>query len=855
MNNTIESTTAQDEIRRRSEELAALNAVAAIVSQSLNLQFALESALKKVLELTGIESGSIYLLDDMSMELITRAHHGVSEELLRDGDRLKVGEEFTGGVALSGTPMVVEDVSNDPRLHRTVLKKEGYRSLVSIPLRSKGRALGVMTLVTREQRRFTLSDLQLLASFGDVVGVAIENAMLYAQLAASEANYRGMFENAAVGIYRSTPAGKMLEANDTLARLLGYASGYELLNVWTPELYVDAGDRRRWQEELEREDVLETEVRMRRRDGRAIWIHDVGRVVRDADGQVLYYEGTISDITERKEAEEALRRSQDRLARIYDVMTRYQGQALYDHAAETLAELLGMKYVFIDELDRDGRALYTLASYHQGVIQGGRRYELGSLACERSIAERKPLVFPQGVRDIFPADSELNSWLIESYAAAPLMDSQGNAIGVVVAMDEQPKAPDEIEPRILQMVGQRIGAEIERQRQEEAQRRLQEQLFQSQKMESVGTLAGGIAHDFNNLLTGIMGFSEMMMMKLGSDHQFADYLKRILSLGGRARDLIQQLLLFSRPTTGAKAKCNLRVFLDDAMVLLRRTIPENVEIDMRMPGECLVVEVNPSQLQQVVLNLAVNARDAMPTGGRLGIEAHSVVMSEIPAEAHGQAEPGRFVRLTISDTGAGIPPHVLSHIFEPFFTTKDVGRGSGLGLSVVYGIVKAHGGWIEVESELEHGTRFHIHLPLVEGIVEQETSPESEQIVGGDETILIVEDEPMVLEMGRNLLQMLGYHVYAAREGREAVSLYTRHREEIDLVLLDVVMPQMSGQKAFARLRAVNPQAKILLVTGYSPEDVAEDLLRQGAEGVVQKPYNMVTLARSIRQSLDNRIV
>jgi signal transduction histidine kinase/CheY-like chemotaxis protein len=563
---------------------------------------------------------------------------------------------------------------------------------------------------------------------------------------------------------------------------------------------------------------------------------------------VVGFTGIIRDVSDSRRAEE-------RLARMYDVVTRYQGAGLYDHAVETLAELLEMQFVFIGEVLVGEQEVQALAIYNRGAIEHGKKYQVRSMACERAIRERQLCIYPEGAREVFPLDAELREWAIESYIAAPIVDSQGGVIGVVVAMDQRPKRPGEIEARILQIVGQRIGAEIERQRQDEAHRWLQEQLFQSQKMESVGTLAGGIAHDFNNLLTGIMGFAEMTLMKLGSDHDYADYLKRILSLGGRARDLIQQLLLFSRPTRGERTRCHLRGFLEEVMVLLRRTIPENIEIEIKVTGERLMIEANPSQIQQVILNLAVNARDAMPTGGRLLIEADAVVVEDVPTEMRSQSQPGRYVRLTISDTGEGIPHEILSHIFEPFFTTKDVGKGTGLGLSVVYGIVRAHGGWVEVESDIGQGTRFHVYLPLVDGVAEQNVREQGEDVVGGDETILLVEDEPMVLEMGRNLLQMLGYRVYAAQGGREAVSLYTKHRDEIDLVLLDVVMPQMSGPKAFAKMRAVNPQAKILLVTGYSPEEVAKELMRQGADGIVQKPYNLMTLARQVRQSLDGRIV
>jgi signal transduction histidine kinase/CheY-like chemotaxis protein len=468
------------------------------------------------------------------------------------------------------------------------------------------------------------------------------------------------------------------------------------------------------------------------------------------------------------------------------------------------------------------------------------------------IEEQRLYCYPQRLQESFPQDWLLREWKIESYIGAPITDSAGSVVGIVNALDRRVREFTETEARILQIVGQRIGAEIERRRREEAQRKLQEQLFQAQKMESVGTLAGGVAHDFNNLLTGIMGFTEIAAQELGSTDPRFEHLQQVLSLSARARELVRQLLLFSRPAAEGRQICRLHVFLGEIATLLRRTIPENIEIEPAWVGEEINVEVNPSQLQQVLLNLAVNGRDAMADGGRLRIEATTVSVSRATVPAQATVPTGRFVRVSVSDTGEGIPAPILPHIFEPFFTTKEVGKGTGLGLSVAYGIVKAHGGWIEVESQVGQGTSFHIYLPVAERARAEAAADDEEDIVGGDETILIVEDEPTVRTLGRKVMEKLGYHVLIAQDGREAIEVYAAHQDEIDLVLLDVIMPQMSGQRAFEELRALNSQVKILLVTGYSPGDLTEDLVLRGAQGIVQKPYNMKTLATVVRQCLDN---
>jgi signal transduction histidine kinase/ActR/RegA family two-component response regulator len=495
----------------------------------------------------------------------------------------------------------------------------------------------------------------------------------------------------------------------------------------------------------------------------------------------------------------------------------------------------------------------ALAFYSQGEVQHGKVYDLRDTPCQKVIDERRLYSYSQRLQDLFPDDVLLREWGIECYIGAPITDSAGSVVGIVNAMDRRVREFTETETRILQIVGQRIGAEIERRRREEAQRKLQEQLFQAQKMESVGTLAGGVAHDFNNLLTGIMGFTEIAASELGSvDPQFEN-LQQVLSLSARARELVRQLLLFSRPAAEGRQICRLHMFLAEIATLLRRTIPENIEIEPILVEEEMNVEVNPSQLQQVLLNLAVNARDAMSDGGRLRIEAAPMSVSRTTAQTHSNVQSGRFVRVTVSDTGEGIPAPILPHIFEPFFTTKEIGKGTGLGLSVAYGIIKAHGGWIEVESQVGQGTSFHIYLPVAEQAGAEHAEGDEEDIVGGTETILIVEDEPTVRTLGRKVLEKLGYRVLIAQDGREAVEVYAAHQDEIDLVLLDVIMPQMSGQRAFEELRRLNPQVKIVLVTGYSPGDVTEDLVLRGAQ-MVQKPYDMRTLATVVRQCLDNMI-
>jgi PAS domain S-box-containing protein len=383
---------------------------------------------------------------------------------------------------------------------------------------------------------------------------------------------------------------------------------------------------------------------------------------------------------------------------------------------------------------------------------------------------------------------------------------------------------------------------------------LEAQLLQAQKLESLGTMVGGIAHDFNNMLTGILGFAQLLLHEVEPRSRVYEGLQRIEVLGDRAADMVRQLLAFSRQDVSQKKSLSLHPFLKEISKLLERMIPENIEVELNLAGEDFMVEVDPTQLQQVVMNLAVNARDAMPEGGQLRIETARAQLDDAFCQAHPDLHPGFYVRLSVSDTGTGIPPEIRSRIFDPFFTTKPVGKGTGLGLPVVYGIVKNHGGVIEVESEVGQGTTMQVYLPLTEKPMIEESLPPVEALQG-TETILLVEDEPTVLQLGQTALEHFGYRVLTARDGVEALEVYQAHQGEIALVILDMVMPRMGGPEAFRELKRLDPTVKVLLVTGYrSGQETAEQLLQEaGVGGLVRKPYHVHELAQAVRAALESQ--
>ncbi len=384
-------------------------------------------------------------------------------------------------------------------------------------------------------------------------------------------------------------------------------------------------------------------------------------------------------------------------------------------------------------------------------------------------------------------------------------------------------------------------------------RQLEEQLRQSQKMEAIGQLAGGIAHDFNNILAAIMMQAELAGMDENVPKTVQDGLQQIRIYSERASNLIRQLLIFSRRQVMQPREVNLNEIVISLAKMLRRIIGEDVSLQLHLHTAPLVTCADAGMLDQVILNLAVNGRDAMTEGGRLLIETAEKTVDKAFARLNPDAVPGRYVWLSVSDTGSGMSPEILSRIFEPFFTTKEPGKGTGLGLATVYGIVKQHRGWIQVCSRPQQGATFQIFLPATEAAfatVPGKAAPAKPR--GGTETILLVEDEPSVRMMTRGLLERYGYHVLEASNGMEALEVWEKQRSSISLLLTDLVMPAgVSGQQLAGRLKEYNPGLRIIFLSGYSAEIAGRQLHLRSGENFIQKPFLPDQLLELIRRNLD----
>jgi PAS domain S-box-containing protein len=382
---------------------------------------------------------------------------------------------------------------------------------------------------------------------------------------------------------------------------------------------------------------------------------------------------------------------------------------------------------------------------------------------------------------------------------------------------------------------------------EEEKNRLEAQLVQAQKMEAVGTLAGGIAHDFNNLLMAAQGNLSLMLYEIDSTHPHFEPLKNIEKQIKSGATLTSQLLGFARKGQYHVRPISLTELVEETSNAFGRT-RKDTTIHRELADDLFAIEADQGQIEQVLLNLYVNATDAMPGGGELTLKTMNVTQKDMKGKLY-DPKPGKYVLLMVTDTGAGMDKEMQERIFDPFFTTKEMSRGTGLGLASAYGIIKSHGGYIDVDSEEGKGATFSIYLPAKDKKVEKIVIVD-EKIVKGTETILVVDDEAMVLDAAVKILEKLGYTVIEAKGGREALEIYEANKNKIDMVVLDMVMPDIGGGKAYDRMKEINPKVKVLLSSGYSIESEAKEILARGCDGFIQKPFSMRELSQGVREIL-----
>jgi two-component system, cell cycle sensor histidine kinase and response regulator CckA len=548
--------------------------------------------------------------------------------------------------------------------------------------------------------------------------------------------------------------------------------------------------------------------RMIAADGKSKWLRDIVTVIVE-NGEAVKLCGLIVCVADYKEAEQVLRTSEERLQALVSSLPIILF-ALDREGVFTLSEGKGLEMLGRRRGDRVGYSLFDLYPDHPEIIGAFKRSLQGeTLATTAQVGD---LVF--------------EAW------CAPCRDENGRISGVIgVATDI-----------------------TENKRDEAIRRSLEQQLLQAQKMESVGRLAGGIAHDFNNLLTAIIGYGQLILGELGPDHPVASDTQEILAAGYRAASLTSQLLAFSREALVHKS-VDLNETIANITKMLGRVIGEDVELRFSPDPDMPLVWADAGQIEQVLMNLAINARDAMPDGGTLIIETRHAYLDSLDCCRHPWTRPGMYARISVTDNGVGMDPSTKERIFEPFFTTKEPGKGTGLGLAVVYSIVEQHQGLVRVHSQSGIGTTFSIFIPIKDVTSEEETKPDEAPVRGGSETILLAEDEKAVRELARNALGSLGYELLVANDGEEALRIYETNRQQISLAVFDWVMPRMGGLEAYRRIRASGSDVPVMFVTGYGEEVGRTEGLEDEELTLLRKPYGVAELGRKVREVLDQTAV
>jgi len=632
----------------------------------------------------------------------------------------------------------------------------------------------------------------------------LERKRLEEQLLQNEEIYHSIGESIDYGVWISEPDGRSIYASESFLKMLGMTQEEWHDSILEEVVHPDDLEQTNaaWKECVRTGTKWESEQRYRGVDGQWHWILSRGVPVKGKQGQILRWVGVNLDITERKKAE--------------------------DHLAEQAA-LLDKARDAILVRNLEGKILF----WNKGAerMYGWTREE----AVGRNIRE---LIY-SNPQEFFEVDERLIR-LGEWQGELQLLAKSGQKITVeayiTLIRDNQgsPKSVLAISTDITE------------------KKRLEAQFLRAQRMESIGTLAGGIAHDLNNILAPIL-MSIDLLKSTATDPQAGQILDAIGVSARRGADIVRQVLLFARGTEGQKIEVQPRHIVEDIASIIQDTFPKNIQLEFLIPKDTWTILGDPTQVHQVLLNLCLNARDAMPNGGNLTIGVENCVLDDQYAAMNVQIKPGRYVRINVTDSGTGVPPEILDRIFDPFFTTKELSKGTGLGLSTAMGIVKSHGGIINVYSELDKGTTFKVYLPAMDSTSETLKLPFAEvsQPRGNGETVLVVDDEASILIITSQTLQAFGYRVLTATDGADALTVYAMHQNEIALVLTDMAMPLMDGASTIQALRQINPKVRIIAVSGLQGNGDSIKMSKLGVRHFLTKPYTAGVLLRTVRTILD----
>jgi len=631
----------------------------------------------------------------------------------------------------------------------------------------------------------------------------------------SEENYRALVEDMPALVCRFLPDGTLTFVNNSYCRYFNKTRD-ELLGANFFQ-FIPAEEREEVRKQYgsltQESPAINYEHQVYTPDGDVHWQRWTDRALFDENDNLYQYQSIGLDITESKRVEQALRESEERFREMAELMP----QTVFETDAAG-------KLTFVNRNAFDNFG-YSQQDFDDGInaldmlVPEDRRRAAENIA---KIMGGEEI----GLNEYTALRKDGSSFTTMAHSAPIVREGETSGIrGFIIDITDRKKA-------------------------EEERKRMETQFHQAQKLETIGTLAGGIAHDFNNLMTTILGNTSLILYDIDNTHPHYEPLKNIERQIKRGAELTTQMLGYARKGKYDVKPVNLNQIVEESSAAFGRTRKE-ITIQCELADDLFAVEADKGQIQQILLNLFVNAADAMPQGGNLFLNTSNTTYNDIKSKQYLPA-PGDYLRLTVSDTGIGMDEKVRQRIFDPFFSTKETGKGTGLGLASVYGIIKNHGGYIDVQSQKGHGSKFSIFLPASDKNVCNSSEPVPE-IMKGSGTILIVDDEEMVLDVGGRVLKKLGYTVLESNNGCHAVDLYEKVQDKINLVVLDIVMPDMGGGDVYDRLKEINPDVKVLLSSGYSIDDQAREIMERGCDDFIQKPFSLKSMSEKISDILSKK--
>jgi PAS domain S-box-containing protein len=797
--------------RLAQERLARLQALSEIdkaIIQKRDLREVLQVVLEQVPAELGADAVAISLLDEKQTRTEVFAMRLPNGTII-DQQAFTLTESLLHWFVERQETVIIYDLEQDPRVQmdRERIRHHKLVSYLGRPLVVQGKTTGILHILTTQPKVFRDEDLELLWILAGQAAIAIGNAQAGEALQKSHDLLQTIIESITDPIFVKDREGRFVMINSAAAKLVGKPAaeiiGQDDTYIFSAEIAQQLTEHDRRLMASGQTQVYEENLVLQGTP--KLYLSTKG-VHRDLQGEIVGLVAVARDITERKQMEETLRRSEEKYRQLFE------------------QDLSGIGF-----FTPEGKLLDCNPAF-------ARIFDFASIEEARG----------SNLSDFFPDPTVLTACLQQLRQKKVLERSEcylrrrdGKPLYVIAnvigSFNEQGE---------LTGLTAYLSDQTER-------KQLEEQFYQAQKMEAIGRLAGGVAHDFNNILTIIEGYSQLLLRQLEASNPLREAVEDIQKAGERASALTRQLLAFSRRQVLQPQVLDLNAVISEMSKMLRRLIGEDLELVTVLAPELGRVKADPGQLEQVIMNLVVNARDAMPAGGKLTIETSNVELSEEYAGRHLNVKPGPYVMLAVSDTGMGMDAETISRIFEPFFTTKEQGKGTGLGLATVYGIIKQSGGDIWVYSEVGQGTTFKIYLPLVTEAAETHNRVNTATPLRGWETILLVEDDEAVRMLVKRVLESYGYQVLVATSISEAIHLGQEYAGPIQLLLTDVVMPEISAPLLAERLAVFRPEMKVLYMSGYTDNVIVHRGVLDPGTALLQKPFSPEALARKVREVLD----